>query len=112
VPLKTKEEMEELRKVPKEERKPPKIEKEAEYWPNGPGADQLAGNTQQKRSLTSNGNQEDSQQEHSPTTGGFVKRASADDGREKIGVLDPEDKEYPYPYDIDQIYDWYKDATW
>jgi hypothetical protein len=70
-----------------------------EYWPNGPGKVQLdkfaGGSTKQKRSPTTN-------------TLALAKRAD----RAPEEVLEYDDPDYPYPYNIDDIYKWYGDVTW
>jgi hypothetical protein len=117
VPDLTDAEFEALRKLPKEERSPPEEQHRGEYWPTGQGQTQLensrgaAGkrrNLPQKRGPITSGEHEDSQQKHNTSDIGFVKRADRSD----VGICEFGEDCYPFPYPIEDMYEWYKDATW
>ncbi|KAH7389371.1 hypothetical protein DE146DRAFT_161202 [Phaeosphaeria sp. MPI-PUGE-AT-0046c] len=117
VPDKTDKEFEELRKIPQDERVPPEELFRGEYWPTGPGRDQLEGRTPppiKRGDLQQNGNdttsdyQRDANVERSPSTPGFVKRADRAGGE----VCTYGEDCYPYPYPIENMFDWYNEATW
>jgi hypothetical protein len=107
-----------LQKIPYKDRKAPEIISQGEYWPNGPGKVHLdkfrarsgtQGGSQQKRGLNPSDNEEDSQQhQHSPYTGGFVKRADRAEGE----LCEFGDDCYPYPYPIEDMYESYKGVVW
>jgi hypothetical protein len=106
-----------MRALPEDEQSPPKVIARGEYWPIGHGQTQLDGPSapaatpgvpQQKRSPSTNGSQEDSQQKREPSTIGFVKRAESSDAQVCVYGEDC----YPYPYPLEDMYDWYKDIGW
>ncbi|KAF1839132.1 hypothetical protein BDW02DRAFT_615487 [Decorospora gaudefroyi] len=113
VPELTDEEFKEKQALPADQRRPPEELHRGEYWPKGPGKTHLdkfnaEGGSQQKRSPTISDNREDLQQKRSPSTNGFVKRADRLDGQ----VCVEGDECYPYPYPMEKMYEWYKDAKW
>jgi hypothetical protein len=107
-----------LKELPEKDKRAPEVLSQGEYWPTGHGKTQLErflapagkrGFSQQKRSPTASGQQEDSQQKRSPSTVGFVKRAEQSDGS---SICSFGEDCYTYPYPIEDMYEWYKDATW
>jgi hypothetical protein len=111
VPFKTEKQIKALKEVSLERRRPPRIDVEAEYWPNGPGARQL-----RDVQAGSQGTASTAKEKRSPDTSGFVERGDeetdANEGRDDKEVLDPTDLEYPYAHDINDMYEWYKDIAW
>jgi hypothetical protein len=91
-----------LQDLPDEERAPPEILHQGEYWPTGHGKTQLE---KPKFPLS---RLEVLPLEPSPPTTAFVKRADRSDA----GICAHGDDCYPYPYPIKDMYEWYKDATW
>jgi hypothetical protein len=91
-----------LQDLPDDERTPPKIKSQGEYWPTGHGKTQL---DKHKIPLS---RLEVLPHKLSPSTTGFVKRADRAEGE----ICAPDDDCYPYPYPIKDMYEWYKDATW
>jgi len=76
---------------------------EGEYWPTGPGKNHL------ERIRNAAGPQ--------PTPTPTPEAANPvetppDRPFRREDVLESSDEEYPYYYPIDDIYDWYKEATW
>jgi hypothetical protein len=113
----TEEEIAKLKALPDDEKSPPKEMGRGEYWPNGHGQVQLdkprapaatPGVPQQKRSPSTNGSQGNSQQKREPSTIGFVKRADRSDAQ----VCAYGEDCYPYPYPIEDMYEWYKNVIW
>jgi hypothetical protein len=113
----SKEEFEEKRKRPDDEKEPPEVIHDGEYWPNGHGKTQLdrfrasVGKReilQEDRSPTTSDSQKESQQKRNPTTIGFVKRAE----RPGSPICSHGEDCYPYAWPIDQMYDSFKEATW
>jgi hypothetical protein len=115
VPFKTDKEIKALKNVSPERRKPPHIDKEGQYYPNGPGARQLRDFQAGSQGIAST-----AKEKRSPDTSGFVERGDEDEdeekdanrGRDDKQVLEPTDPEYPYAHDINDMYEWYKDVAW
>ncbi|KAF2756600.1 hypothetical protein EJ05DRAFT_69860 [Pseudovirgaria hyperparasitica] len=87
---------------------PPKEMGRGEYWPNGPGAAHLLANPIVIRS-------EDEQAQSSILEDRDIQSPAASvyqraTGTESDGseVLEPDDDGYPYPYSIDEMYEFYK----
>lgn len=105
---------------PEDKSKPPEILHQAEYWPNGPGAEHLKESKNRvasKRTLVNTGQGPSSAVDVTVLTmdqpieyndNRLVQRANG----ERDEVLELGDDGYPYAYSIDDIYNWYKDATW
>lgn len=101
-----------------EERKqPPAILTRAEYWPEGPGTDQLEGRIFEKKkpNLRRHGQQADlelSNGTHVADAGPALARRDDGPRREDVETLELGDEGYPYAYDIDDMYEWYKDVAY
>ncbi|KAH7070746.1 hypothetical protein BKA63DRAFT_519053 [Paraphoma chrysanthemicola] len=107
----------ELQALPKDQRSPPPVVQRGEYWPNGPGKKQLdkikarrseRRSAQQEHSSNISTGRIDPQHERTTAPIGFVKRAESSDEQ----VCDFGEECYPYPYPIEDMYAWYKDAAW
>jgi hypothetical protein len=115
VPFKTDKQIKALKNVSPERRRPPHIDVEKNYWPNGPGAQQL-----QDVQAGSQGTASIAKEKRSSDTSEFVERGDEDEdeerdaneGRDDKQVLDLTDPEYPYAHDINDMYEWYKDVAW
>ncbi|KAH7082451.1 hypothetical protein FB567DRAFT_594924 [Paraphoma chrysanthemicola] len=110
-------EFEALKDLPKDQRRAPEVRHQKEYWPKGPGKNQLdkikarrseGRSAQQEHSSNISTGQIDPQHERTTAPIGFVKRAERSDEE----VCDFGEDCYPYPYPIEDMYAWYKDATW
>ncbi|EAT90565.1 hypothetical protein SNOG_02353 [Parastagonospora nodorum SN15] len=117
VPELTEEEYKAL--TPEQRSVPPEIVHEAEYWPTGHGATQLNGKktTRATSGLEVTQSHSSSIQDNVSATSNqspdmlyeeIAKRADREDGE----ILEPEDEDYPYPYSIDNMVEFYGGIKW
>lgn len=105
--------------TPEQKSKPPEEIGRGEYWPTGPGADQLKN---KKRDLAPHSSEntparsksiqdiDSSIPDRSPDIliEGIAKRADSDDNQ----IMEIGDEDYPFYYPIDDMVKWYGDVKW
>lgn len=104
-----KDEFKRLKDLPEHERRAPEIVHQAEYWPGSeaPGTKQLAQTPGVQRRDAHQNNTRQGQEQDEPFVHGFVKRADRAEGE----VCAYGDDCYPYPYPMEDMYEWYKDVA-